>query len=55
MPDKASDPLLAQLAQTLEKDSEQREDLIKRIKVCWRGVWWLFGSLEAQELHACGA
>jgi hypothetical protein len=55
MPDKASDPLLSQLAQTLEKDSEQREDLIKRIKVCRRvfGVW--FGSVAAQQLHACGA
>ncbi len=33
MPDKASDPLLAQLSKTLEKDEEQREAMIKKIKV----------------------
>ncbi|KAI3436848.1 hypothetical protein D9Q98_006258 [Chlorella vulgaris] len=32
MPDKASDPLLAQLSKTLEKDEEQREAMIKKIK-----------------------
>lgn len=32
MPDKASAPLLAQLAATLEKDAEQRQELIGKIK-----------------------
>ena len=60
MPDKASDPLLAQLAQTLEKDGEQREDLIKRIKVggclcvgCMFKVVGLAVALGLACLRAC--
>lgn len=35
MPDKASAPLLQQLAATLEKDEAQRAELIGKIKVGW--------------------
>ena len=52
MPDKASDPLLDRLSKTLEKDVEQRETMIKKIKVVF-GAWAVAHAVGGSSVCVC--